>query len=393
MSPRVLFNLFKVVLAGNTTWKFLIGVMLSLGFSITVVICSIGLMDGFETSLKTALSRSSGDILIKKKSGYFLEKEVLTTIDEADFIAASSVLELQAMAITEGDSVGVLLKGVQTEDFNKVSGLGIDKLSGEIAIGDKLAQRLDLSVGDELTIAIPTNSARSSGAASFESLKIKQIISHQIYEKDLRFIYLSKDSLTNILNLMEGTTSKLMIKLPSSASIKDKTKTMKGSLGASYSVTPFWEEFSVLLDAVKVEKFSITLVLQLLVIVALLNIAAFIIYTFEKKSLDFFMLRAMGLGIRYLQLFWFLLLSLVWFGSCALSLIGVLACNLLLKYAPFFQIPGDIYVLSKLKVILDGQDYIIAFGSTLVWMLIIGMLTLLKLRKSSLATQLKEGFA
>jgi hypothetical protein len=50
-------------------------------------------------------------------------------------------------------------------------------------------------------------------------------------------------------------------------------------------VRPFWSEYSYFIEAVKIEKLSITLILQLIVVVAVFNIIAFVIYIMEKKSL------------------------------------------------------------------------------------------------------------
>ena len=60
---------------------------------------------------------------------------------------------------------------------------------------------------------------------------------------------------------------------------------------------------------------------------------------------------------------------------------------------PFLKIPGDIYVLSELKIILDWQDYAYVFGISLLWVLLIGFIRMLKLRGKSVISGLREEFS
>ncbi len=90
-------------------------------------------------------------------------------------------------------------------------------------------------------------------------------------------------------------------------------------LPRSFQVEPYWAEYRTLIKAVEVEKTSISLVLQVIVIVAIFNVIAFIIFISEKKAQEFFLLRAFGLSLKQIGIFWRKLLVSMWFFSSILA--------------------------------------------------------------------------
>jgi ABC-type lipoprotein release transport system permease subunit len=174
--------------------------------------------------------------------------------------------------------------------------------------------------------------------------------------------------------------------------ISKKKTDLQQKLSSNYLVRPFWSEYDFLIEAVKVEKFSISLILQLIVIVALFNIMAFIIYMMEKKSQDFFLLRAIGLSLNQLSQFWFISLIGIWMVSCLGAIFLAEVFNWSLKVIPFFQIPGEIYVLSSLSLDLKLKSYIIVFSLSLAWVGLAAALGHLRLRKRAILTGLREEF-
>jgi hypothetical protein len=63
-----------------------------------------------------------------------------------------------------------------------------------------------------------------------------------------------------------------------------------------------------------------------------------------------------------------------------------------LQNASFLQIPGEIYVIDRLKVILSFQNYFLVFSLAFVWMMVLGVYGLFKLRKQTLISGLRMEF-
>ena len=209
----------------------------------------------------------------------------------------------------------------------------------------------------------------------------------------MRVIYASAEDLLEAMGLKDIATNMTLFKLTTDEdALEDMMDTVESKLSDDYVIKPFWSEFETILRAVEVEKVTITLILQLIVVVAIFNIFAFIIFISEKKVQAFFLLRALGLSFKSLKVFWAKTLLIIWIASCALSVVFTLFTNMLLKYLPFFQLPGDIYALSQLEIEMDPLNMAYVFSAALVWVFIMSALALLRLRDKSVIHGLRKEF-
>jgi hypothetical protein len=60
--------------------------------------------------------------------------------------------------------------------------------------------------------------------------------------------------------------------------------------------------------------------------------------------------------------------------------------------ASWLQVPGDVYVLTKLQVLLQFSDYLFVFGCALLWMVILGGFAINKMQRTSLLSGLRQEF-
>jgi ABC-type lipoprotein release transport system permease subunit len=174
--------------------------------------------------------------------------------------------------------------------------------------------------------------------------------------------------------------------------IRDQ-KQLKQILDSEFIIKPFWNEYEFLIEAVKVEKFSISLILQLIVVVAVFNIIAFVIYIMEKKAQDFFFLRAVGLAIKDMTRFWFISVILIWAVSCVGAYFFTEFFDWSLQHLSLFKIPGDIYVLSGLNLRLNFKSYLTVYAISLLWILIATMVGYLRFKRKTIIQGLRQEFS
>jgi ABC-type lipoprotein release transport system permease subunit len=394
MSKLPLKSLFKIIFEGRSSMKFLAGTISGFSFSMAVILCTIGLMDGFELTLKKSLSHANGDIKFTSSKGYFKNDETLKTqFADNGVNLFTTVVQIESFAITGESSSGILLKGIHAENYSAVTKLDFKNLDAGVFIGSQFAKKHNLEVGSDLVIAMASNKSKDQGSPILIEYKIDGIVSHGVYEKDMRFIYTSKSKLINKLNYREGVSNVGYIKIKDFDNINLMVTKLTHGLGSDFNFEPFWSEFEVLLDAVQIEKFTISLILQLIVIVAVFNVIAFIFYISETKAQDFVMLRSLGLSLYSFQEFWFILLLVIWFISCSVAIVLKEFFAYLITNIPYLKIPGDIYVLSELDIILDSTDYLYVFGISLVWILLIGFVTMKRLKNKSIVSELRQEFS
>lgn len=394
------FALFKIIMQGKSALRFLLASLISIAFSISVILCTIGLMDGFERTLKESLRQSSGDINLYKKSDFFLldKKTQDSFLQFKDYIF-SAAIQTESFILEGNESKGVLVHGIIPQSFNQVTQFDFNLNRSEAAIGHELAKKLSLKKGDAFTLVFASSSKRSQGAPILREFILKETAKHGIYEKDSRLIYVRADELSSILNLKKGYYNLVNVKvaatggdLASMEQIKSASLLLNKKL-KGFRAYPFWSDFKTLLEAVEVEKFSITLILQLIVIVAIFNIVAFMIFISEKKSQEIFLLRSMGLEMKKIAQFWVKMNLAIWVLSCFISIFMAKLFNLMLMYLPLFKVPGDIYVMSELSVSLELSDYVIVFSSAFAWMLLITTLTIFRIKKKAVIAGLRREFA
>lgn len=391
------FALLKIIMEGKSSIRFLLGAIGSFAFSISVILCTVGLMDGFESTLVNSLQKSSGDLILTSRNGFFHTDDEFLKIEALSEIKnVTPITQVEAFLIFSGNSKGVLVKGVEEETFRDVTSIDLELKDGDLVIGKALMESLGLKIGDEIVLTFASNSKSSQGSPILKSFKISSFVEHGVYEKDMRYVYLDRDKLLSILNYTQDSANMALIKVSGIASLdrlKEVSFDLQTKLPEKYRVETFWDEFKVLLDAVEIEKMSITLVLQMIVVVAIFNIIAFIIFISEKKSQELFLLRALGLNLKTLIKFWYQLLLSVWFISSIFSIGLTYLFNYLLINLPVFQLPGDIYVLSRLSIDLSAADFLTVFGLALIWVFIIGFVSLSRLKSKALLHGLRQEFS
>jgi ABC-type lipoprotein release transport system permease subunit len=380
--------------------KFAFAVILGFGFSIAVILSTIGLMDGFDKSLKEGLRKSNGDITLSSRKGFFdLDENLKKILYKNHITKYSSVVQTESFLVSDEESRGILVKGID-ELYGSVVGLNIKLAPNEIAIGQEIAKQLNLKIGDEITLAFAKGNNGVRNLPSLKRFKINSIVNHGIYQKDARLVYLIISEAQNILELSTKVNS-IVLKVDYSSENKNEIEknfklvmdNLNLDIGHDFYLKPYWREFSSLIEAVKVEKVMIALILQLVVIISIFNVLAFIIFANENKAKELFLFKALGLSQNRLAHFWFRLVLLCWFSSCLISVVFVNIFKILLKYFSLFKLPAEIYYMPRLEMYLTLKDYFTVFVLAFFWIILITFILLRRIKKKSLLEGLRQEFA
>lgn len=407
---KLLFQpVFKVFLSEKSSIQFSIGIILGMAFSIAVILCTIGIMDGFATTLKTNLRKATGDIVAYSSEGFFnFEQEIEPIINEMNEnhpypVDVTALIQTEGFIVSEGFSKGIVLKGIDPESFQKVTGIKANVLDNQILLGKELAEELKPEMDGDVVVALADGNRELSGMPALNSFVFKGIVDHEIYEKNVRFAYVHNKYLKELLELptldntllfsLHKSESESLKEGHTLSAIDDTIIYLLDKLGPIFQVRSYWQEFSPLLEAVKVEKFMIGLILQLIVVISMFNVLAFLIFINEKKVQEVFLLQALGMSRRELLRYMVALTVFLWSFACVISVGFVYFFDFLLQTLPIFQLPGEIYTIGKLKIELGAADYFFVFAISAVWLVLINMFGLARFRKRSILTGLRSEFA
>ncbi len=369
------WKLLKITLQGKATKIFFILTVMSLSFSMAVILCNAGLMDGYEHILKTGLRKNTSDLEVTSSSGFFeIENEFLEMINQEAITNYAGIIRTEGFIVKDNKSKGVLVNGIKPSEFAKINNLDI-KISSEkntIALGAEIAKELEVSIGDFITLTFTRGNQSFEELPYVTELEVSDIVTHGVHRKDSRLVYLKRSYLEEFTN-SKGMVNTCLLTLDgyTDSQIKDYIKNSEEKFfELGFEARPYWKNFASLLEAVEVEKFSITVILQLIILIALFNIVAFINYNGIKKSQEFFLLRSLGLSFKSLYTFWTLFIIFIWAISCLLALLMTLFFDKVILKLPFLKIPSKVYELDHLSIHLGLDSILTIFAITFFWCLV-----------------------
>ncbi len=384
------WKLLKITLQGKSTKIFFLLTVLSLSFSMAVILCNAGLMDGYEHILKTGLRKNTSDLEVTSSSGFFeIDNEFLEMISQDAITNYAGIIRTEGFIVKDSKSKGVLVNGIETEEFSKINNLDV-QLSSEkntIALGSEIAKELNVSPGDFITLTFTRGNQSFEELPYVTELEVSDVVTHGVHRKDSRLVYLKRSYLEEFTN-SKGMVNTCLLALdgftdPQIKDYIDQKQDKFFELG--FEARPYWKNFASLLEAVEVEKFSITVILQLIILIALFNIVAFINYNGIKKSQEFFLLRSLGLSFKSLYTFWTFFIIFIWAISCVLALLMTLVFDKIILKLPFLKIPSKVYELDHLSIHLGLNSILTIFALTFFWCLVcIGYIVLREKNKTIL---------
>ena len=394
------FRLFLMLFLDHaTTKKFLIGVWIGLAFSIAVILSTVGIMDGFERALRQGLKKSSGDVSMQSRYGFFqINKRLKSDLKAAGVKDYAGLVQTESFMIFNDESRGVVVKGIE-ENYGKIVDLPLKLSSRSVAIGSEIAKLNHVQVGDEIVLAFGKGSAEFKNMPALSRFQVERIVNHGVYQKDSRMIYARLDEIQKTLalsdrvnmiafnidhtNVTEGNELK---------SIENKLTDLRMRFEPDFYFKPYWREFSSLIEAVQAEKVLISLILQLIVVISVFNVLAFIYFLNEKKSKELFLFKALGMSKKAMNNLWLKLVFFIWLASCLLAMVFVQLFRFLLLYVPLFKLPAEVYHMPRIDIYLAGSDYLLVFSLALIWILLITYYLLRKLKNKSLLEGLRQEF-
>ena len=344
-----------------------LGVMV--GVMALVVVLSV--MNGFRADLMSKILGVNSHILVLSLTGPFSDyQEAAEKVDKVEGVIASTpFIYTQVMINNSGQVSGAILRGVDPESAGAVvtfksmikdgsiTSLG-KKIDGipPIIIGGELAKQIGAHPGSVITVISPEGKLTPLGRTpNTRRFKVAAIFDSGMYEYDASMIYISLKEAQDFLALGDKVTG-LEVRVEDVYKSDKISRKVQKALGYPYW-TKDWKVMNrSLFSALKLEKFTMFVILTMIVLVGALNIISTLVMVVMEKTRDVAILRAMGASARSIMtifMFQGLLVGVV--GTFAGLVSGLGLCQLLAKYK-FINLPADVYYISTLPVKVDVAD-------------------------------------
>jgi lipoprotein-releasing system permease protein len=359
--------------------------LLGIGLGVATLIIVMSVMNGFRHELLSRVIGLNGHLNV-----FSMVPGPLTGFDALaarirkvpDVINVTPTVEGQALVSMHGVASGAVVRAMRAEDFkvrptlstNIVEG-SVDGFGGDrVAIGTRMAQRLDLHVGDSITLIAPQGKTTAFGTIPrMRAYPIGAIFNVGMFEYDNNFVFMPLEIAQTFFQYPDSVSSlEVFVKNPND--VRGVVDDIVPVLGDHGRVVDWQQTNSSFFTALQVERNVMFLILTLIIVVAAFNIISSLIMLVKDKGRDIAILRTMG-ATRGMIMRIFLLsgASIGVLGTLTGLVLGVVFCENIESIRQAIQsltgtnlFSAEIYFLSQLPAELDwgevAQVMVMALG-------------------------------
>ena len=362
-------------------WFSLAGI--TLGVATLIIVMSV--MNGFRAELIGRILGLNGHLGVSSIEGGIKDynKLALRLSEMPSIIAATPQIEGQVMVNANNQARGAVVRGVSWSDLAvrkplwdslDESAIAAFRDDGALLIGETMAFTLRLKIGDTVTLLSPKGRVTAFGTVPLRrSFRIGGIFKVGMHEYDSSFIFMPLD-VSQVFFDTGDVVSGFEVYSSAPLNITAVSNIIKSQLGSKYRVFDWQERNASFLNALKVERNVMFLILTLIILVAAFNIVSSMIMLVRSKNADIAVLRSLGASSSLImRVFLITGASIGAVGTLVGSLLGLIFCWQIdnikrgvesLSGAELFS--AEIYYLSKLPAVVDPFEVSIVVVMALV---------------------------
>jgi len=350
--------------------------MAGIAIGVAVLIVVISVMSGFDRYLEDKMVGTNADLTLEFYGG---SKEPYQAIDKLKklpyVLGAAPFIDGQALVKRDKSIFGIEVRGIDPKLQGGVSRINeyltagsYDLAANEVAVGQELAERLGLGLGDNLSLISPVTLKQTD-------FRIKGMFNSGMYLYDAGLALVSLKGAQDFYK-MPDTVSGVAVKVDNVYKVENiKSQLYRDLTGVgSYQVRTWVDANRNFLEALKLEKVVMFIVVTMTTVVAAFGIVSTLIMSVMSRIKDIGILRSVGAKTSgILQVFIFqglaigatgILLGFAGGVSLALSLDKVV--DLISRMIGRDLIPRDIYYFSRIPVYISSADISLIVLSALV---------------------------
>lgn len=352
--------------------------LLGIALGVATLIIVMAVMNGFRQELLGRILGLNGHITIYAGGAgtvpdYDALVKKLRAISGVDL--AAPMIEGQVMTTaSNGAAGGAQIRGMRRADIEARTLLARNIRQGSLAefsgdnvmIGTRMAFRLGLQVGDDLTIISPRGTSTAFGTIPrVKAYRVAAIFDVGMFEYDNLFVYMPFETAQIFFQTGDAATAiELMVDNPDRA--RPLAFMLGGMVPQGMRVYDWQQANSSFFTAIQVERNVMFLILTLIILVAAFNIISSMIMLVKDKGRDIAVLRTMGATRGMVMRIFFLSgASVGVIGTLAGLGLGVAFARNIETIRQWIQgllgtelFSAELYFLSRLPAIVDWSEVV-----------------------------------
>ncbi len=280
--------------------------MLGIALGVTALITVLSVMNGFEKELRERTLGMAAHASLLGLGEYLSEWESLAAVAlrHPQVLAAAPYVEGQGMLSRGEHSVGVMLRGIDPTEERSVSQIAEKMVDGELdalnrdrfgmIIGTELASRMNVVVGDKVTLMVPKGSVTAAGLIPrMKRFTVVGLFEVGMHEFDSGLALLSLNDSRTLLR-MGDRVSGVRLKLEDMFNAPQVVREIVNQAELSLRYTDWTRQHANFFQAIQLEKRMMFVILTLIIAVAAFNIVSTMVMVVTDKAADIAILRTMG---------------------------------------------------------------------------------------------------
>jgi lipoprotein-releasing system permease protein len=352
--------------------------MIGIALGVATLIVVMAVMNGFRADLLSRILGINGHLTVFADQGPIRDFDEFTERLRAVEGVSSVVPQVQGqvMVTSGGRALGGLVRGVRRETLEQRALIAQNIVAGSLSgfegddvvlLGSRLARRLGLSVGDDVTLVTPRGNQTIMGTMPrLKAYRIVGLFEIGMYEYDSSFIYMPLEAAQLYFRLPESVNAiELFVEDP------ERIRTTRGDisrvLGSGFRTVDWQQANSSFFNAVKVERNVMALILTLIILVATFNIISGQIVLVRDKSHDIAILRTMGATRGMIMRIFLMTGTFIGvvgtFFGCLVGVLFAQNIEIIRKFLQYVSgaelFPAEVYFLSHLPSKIDPVEVLV----------------------------------
>jgi lipoprotein-releasing system permease protein len=335
-------------------------------------IITLAVMTGFQGYFRDKILSAMPHIVVMEFTGTGV-KDQQTLQDKVEnvphVLATTPFIYGQSMLTTQDRMQGVVVRGIDPKTEPKVTELSRNMTAGTlkdldkshsklpgIIIGEDLARKLGVSVGDSVTMVNPLGEETPMGLIpKMKKFIVAGLFDAGMYDYNITFVYIALPDAQKFFD-MQGRISGIQVRIDDVYKANTISSIIQKAAGYPYITRNWMEQNKNFFSALLLEKIGMSLILFVIIIVASFNIIGTLTMIVMEKNREIAILKSMGSSSQSIvKIFMFAGLAIGSIGTAIGVVIGYSAVTVITK-TDVITLPKDVYQVSHLPLALSGFD-------------------------------------
>jgi len=348
--------------------------VVGIAMSVAILIVVLSVMNGFEYEVRNRILNVLAHGSITGMSGRLDNWQELTSIaaDNAKVTGSAPFVGGQAMLVSTDGVAGIELRGIDPIAEQTASGAAgmvvqgsLDTLqsrSWRIVLGQALAERLNVTLGDTVVLMSPEGSVTPAGVLPrLRRFEVSGVFYAGMYEYDRSLAYVHLEDAARILRLgdaVSGMSFAVREPLQAQAAVREVAQ----AFGGGVYISDWTRQHANFFRSIQLTRSIIFIILLMVVAVAAFNIVSTLVMVVRDKHAEIAILRSMGASATTV-------LGMFVTEGVLIGLIGTLAgvaAGVLLAWN-IGSIVGSIEAMLQIQFVAPDVYFISELPSRLLW--------------------------